>query len=267
MEELTKSQIVLLTLLVSFVTSIATGIVTVALIDQAPPGVTQTVSHIIRETVQSAVPAVITQSAAVAQPEENDPPAEEKPDLPQTIAMADQSIVRLYSDTTVTPIFLGLGLILDAEGTIVTDADALGNLKKASAVQANGSTTPMKIVAERTPEGFLYLAPVSTSSSGHFRGARISSEKAMVGDSVIALVGKSVLRIASGLVVAVPSDLAQEAFVTDFSADSILKGMPIINTEGEFTGMSTRSSRAYEFAAFMPVLPLPSEDGTRARGP
>ena len=47
MEELSKSQIILLTLLVSFVTSIATGIVTVSLMNQAPPAIAQTVNRII----------------------------------------------------------------------------------------------------------------------------------------------------------------------------------------------------------------------------
>ena len=51
MEHLTKQQIILLALLVSFVTSIATGIVTVSLINQAPAGTTNTVERIIEDLV------------------------------------------------------------------------------------------------------------------------------------------------------------------------------------------------------------------------
>lgn len=57
MEELNKHQIVMLALLVSFITSIATGIVTVTLMDQTPQGVTQTINQVIERTVERVGPA------------------------------------------------------------------------------------------------------------------------------------------------------------------------------------------------------------------
>ncbi|MDP2593910.1 MAG: hypothetical protein Q8P36_01040, partial [bacterium] len=59
-EGLSKSQLVLLTILVNFITSVATGILTVSLLDHAPAYVTQTVSRVVEhtiETVSQAVPA------------------------------------------------------------------------------------------------------------------------------------------------------------------------------------------------------------------
>lgn len=56
-KDLNKSQLILLAILLSFVTSIATGITTVTLMDQAPSSVTVPINRIIRETVEKVVPA------------------------------------------------------------------------------------------------------------------------------------------------------------------------------------------------------------------
>ena len=56
MDNLTKTQVVLLVLLVSFVTSMATGIVAVTLMDQAPPPVTQTINKVIEKIVSVEAP-------------------------------------------------------------------------------------------------------------------------------------------------------------------------------------------------------------------
>ena len=51
MENLTKTQLVLLVLLVSFVTSLVTGIVSVTLANQAPAQVTQTINRVIEKVI------------------------------------------------------------------------------------------------------------------------------------------------------------------------------------------------------------------------
>src|SRR3989344_2769244 len=66
-EELSKSQLVLLTILVNFVTSVATGILTVSLLDTAPPLCSQAVNRGVErpiEAVAAAAPAAIIQAPA-----------------------------------------------------------------------------------------------------------------------------------------------------------------------------------------------------------
>lgn len=51
-KELNKKQLILLTLLITFVVSIATGIVTVSLMNQAPKSVPQTINNVIQRTIE-----------------------------------------------------------------------------------------------------------------------------------------------------------------------------------------------------------------------
>lgn len=56
MDKLTKSQFILLVLLVSFMTSLVTGIVTVTLVNQAPPPITQTINKVVEKTIEKVIP-------------------------------------------------------------------------------------------------------------------------------------------------------------------------------------------------------------------
>jgi len=68
-DQLTKSQFVLLILLVSFVTSVATGIVTVTLVNQAPAPITEKINRVVEKTIEKVVPQAV---------EENDDKEENK---------------------------------------------------------------------------------------------------------------------------------------------------------------------------------------------
>lgn len=57
MNELNKSQLILLAILLSFVVSIATGITTVSLMQRAPESVSVPINRVVRQTVEKIVPA------------------------------------------------------------------------------------------------------------------------------------------------------------------------------------------------------------------
>jgi len=120
MEDLTKTQLILLALLVSFITSIATGIVTITLVDQAPPGVTQTINRVVERTVEKVVPgqsaSVVTKETTVVIKEENL--------IIDAVDKNSKSVVRVglegldgeFGST------LGIGVVVSGDGLIVTDS-------------------------------------------------------------------------------------------------------------------------------------------------
>lgn len=115
-EELSKSQLILLTILVNFVTSVATGILTVSLLDKAPPFVIQTVNRVVEhtiETVAQAAPAAVIQA-----------PAPSNQDLVMNALGLDASrIVSIYdaANGTSTPA-LSIGTYLSKSRAVVTAA-------------------------------------------------------------------------------------------------------------------------------------------------
>jgi hypothetical protein len=116
LEELTKTQIVLLTLLTSFVTSIATGITTVAIIDQAPPGVTQTINRVVERTVEVIVPEK-TQGAAV----NKTIIVREEDFIVDATKTNSPNIVTLFVVEDDKVISVGVGFVVDPKGIVAAD--------------------------------------------------------------------------------------------------------------------------------------------------
>ncbi len=123
MENLTKQQIILLTLLVSFVTSIATGIVTVALMNQAPLGVSQTINRVVERTIEKVVSPTSTTTSSVVK---ETIVVNEGDQIVSAIEKNSNSLVRIYTtgtDNTGTQSIemVGIGIVLTDDGIIASD--------------------------------------------------------------------------------------------------------------------------------------------------
>lgn len=210
-EELNKTQIILLTLLISFVTSIATGIVTVSLMNQAPKIVTDTVHRVIEKTVERVVPG--EQKATII---ENT----------KTIIISDQdfiinaiennseSLVRVFTTIeikdeqgTITQVnkFVGLGIIISAEGKIIMNSFDLPKVSEPTNYFITVKKTKIKLsVLEKLPNNeitVLLAQPSETESKPIFKPVKLGDSSTLkLGQSVISLGGKESNVVLTGIV-------------------------------------------------------------------
>ncbi len=115
-KDLNKSQLILLAVLLSFVTSIATGITTVTLMQQAPVSFTEPVNRIIKQTVEKIqqVEGKTTIQTVVVKEE----------DLVVDAIAKNKSSVFIINNTNSDSAesFAGKGFVINNEGVIVADA-------------------------------------------------------------------------------------------------------------------------------------------------
>jgi hypothetical protein len=255
-EKLTKSQIILLTLLVSFVTSIATGIVTVSLMDQAPPAIAQTVSRVIERTIQTVASTTPKgQAAATIITQEKTVVVKESELISSAVAKVNPSIVRLYSSDAQNPTFLGLGIVLDASGAIIADVGEFGEAPDAVVQLQDGSRVRAFITARDTDLGVAHLLAATTTLSGGpitWSPIAISPDQPSLGETIVTIAGKSEPQIAEGIVTSINSNGTPPIIVnTDINSDIILPGAALIHTDGSVVGVSTAVSRASSLSGFI----------------
>lgn len=136
MEDLTKQQIVLVTLLVSFVTSIATGIITVSMMHEAPQTLTQTVNRVVERTIERVVP-----DASLVKAVE-----------PKVITLDDQ--VAEVSDIGLTSVVK----VLDGQNNIVTTGPVISKTGKVIAYVTPG------LYSLQYPDGTRYNATIASTT-------------------------------------------------------------------------------------------------------
>ena len=278
MERLTKQQIVLVTLLVSFVTSIATGIVTVALMDQAPAGVTQTINRVVERTIQTVVtPPVTNNSAAVATTRETVVVKEDE-QIMSSIEKNKNSVVRIYSNTAnagdvAQKTFIDLGTIVSKEGLIATgDVFADPNGKYLVTLD-NSKFYDVMVLPKKDGSQFYFLKVIQDPKNiVNFTPVALSDSNVLkLGQTVIAWGGQMQNSVSTGIVSSLINNMATSTATTtaattatstanvtspeiavintNINPTDSLAGGPLLNLYGEVVGIrvSSNVSDKYNF--------------------
>ena len=243
MEHLNKAQIVLLTLFVSFVASMATGIVVVTLMQQSPEPVTQTITKVIERTIEKITPTFIDKPGKQVIIKDEDL-------VVAAIERNNKSVVALkFLGQEGDKLPMGIGTIVSADGLIVTDkknfdSGLLGatvdGLSYTVEVIKNDKSGPLvlgrlvPVVASTTPAVFI---PVTLGNTDVLK----------IGQTAIILGGRDGRTVAAGLITnldthsVIDKDTKVETKILDNIGISqrlagTSNGAPIITLGGEVIG-------------------------------
>ncbi len=257
-EQLTKHQIVLLTLLVSFVTSIATGIVTVSLMDQAPAGVTRVVDQIVEHTVQTVIPA--TQSAAAVTTTEKTVVVKDDDLAAQSIATMQKSMIRIVAKGSDS--LVARGVILDNKGTAATDASALSASGAASFEAILPSGERVAAVEHATAStSAIALMDVAVGTSTGFAAAPLADiAKLSLGQSVIRIGGGGADTVGEGVIATLPG--SDNPNLIQASVSSATSGSVLMTLFGEVIGIYTSGTDTGSYTLISPATSAPSSTAT-----
>ena len=252
MENLTKQQIVLVTLLVSFVTSIATGIVTVSLMDQAPTGVTQTINRVIERTIEKVIQTP-AQSASVVIRETV--VVKEDDQVVTAVEKNSPSVVRLVWGNQDASSIIAFGAILTKEGIFVVDANNTLTDTIYSARLSDDSVYPAERIYNAVDQGLvLFKIILKKDEQKTFVPVTLAdSDTLKLGQTVVLITGRESNSVETGLI----SNLRMEkskpitqatttiqtpaqhvaSFTTDLNTMNLAGGI-VTNLSGEVVGFS-----------------------------
>lgn len=257
-EDLTKTQLVLLTLLVSFVTSIATGIITFSLLQEAPPIVTQTINRVVEQTIQQVAP----------DSGKNDGPqkvttvvVKEGDEIISSIGKNTGSIVRITSNDQGPEVdsFYGVGVVLSKGGLIIAPVKENFNPQLVyTATFPDQSTQTLVYLGQdkkNTVTFFKVNHSVGTTPFNAGVPAQFSAETPKLGQTVILLEGKTKNVVTIGHISNFTFEDASQkitnGFEIDFNPKGEVLGAPLLNLSGEIVGFRKGPSTSTSNTTFV----------------
>lgn len=231
-EDLNKSQLLLLTILVNFIMSIATGILTVSLLDQAPPIVSQTVNRIVEQTVQTVAPgiaSVVTKQTTVVDKQQDLVVA--------AIAAQAARTVTIYAGASTSTAPLAVGTYLPKSRAVVTATNVNVSLPAQATVMFPNGTSEAVSLARSTNSITIYGFADSAKLPAIASPALLATTTLAQGETVIALAsdGSALIGIISRI----------SAGTIHTTLGTVPFGSGVVNLDGDLVGISAGTAGLY----------------------
>lgn len=244
MNDLNKNQLILLTLLVSFVTSIGTGIITVALLQEAPSGVTQVINRVVERTIEQVTP-INTGGKTETKETQVTVVVKEEDQVIDAISKNSKSIVRIRDNALVdgVPAFYGMGILINSDGTVVSgNRDIANTATTYTAIFPNGSSHLMKYVGGEKGIAVFKIA-ADASKPLTTLPVTLATSPSQLGQTAITLDGTDKNIVSIGRITSITDTSVgskDSGFIeTDIASKAKTIGGPLLNLSGEIIGIRT----------------------------
>lgn len=224
MEHLTKQQIILLALLVSFVSSIASGIVTVSLMGQSTPTVSQTINRVVERTIERVSPSATTTKETII--------VREDQATIDAIARVSKAVARIQRNGET----IALGVIISSSGTIVAETHEVYSGSLYASLDG-GNIVPVNFISRDSTTG---LSLFKAEQSSDPKLARVYSPVSLadsktlkLGQTTVLVQGLDDLSVATGIV----STITAQNIRTSAKEMSVDSPAILVNLFGELIGI------------------------------
>lgn len=243
LEDLTHSQMILLTALVTFVASIATSILTTSLINSDPQDVSKSINQVVERTIEKVVPQTIIQTVT----KEVSVPTNEGEKIVSAINAASPAVFKLYLnkyDGTYEALESGL-ILVDKKLFITTSAGVeqannyvlkLDNERKLSLVLS---------VLDKSRDLAIFKITGDLASSNKSLPNMTFAKTAAIGQTVIGLgasEGADNSPLSVGILLSAGNASSTDpSFFKTNAANADTLGGPVLNISGEVVGLIVRA--------------------------
>ncbi len=243
-EDLNKSQIILLTLLVSFVTSIATGIVTVSLMEKAPKDVVRVTQKVVERVVEKAkeVNPVKEKEPVKEKIIEKTVIVREGDLIAQAIAENRSKMLAIYDKNSGE--FLAFAAALKSK-FVLTDNSIVQEGRVYVAHNSKSDIYEIEYIKGGGARGLALFK--LKDEDANLRSLSLSENAPQLGQSIFTFNSQDFSSVSQGII----SSLKDSFIYADLRATEAQPGSILFDSQGKLLAISTAKSRAVSNQAFV----------------